>query len=39
MSIEMQSLGYKLSRPESFARTGEAITVAKYMKQMGLKEI
>jgi len=25
MTIELQSLGYQISRPESFARTGEAI--------------
>ena len=37
MTIELQSLGYQISRPESFTRTGEAITAAKYMKQMGLK--
>ena len=37
MKIELQSLGYQISRPESFTRTGEAITAAKYMKQMGVK--
>jgi putative transposase len=37
ITLELQSLGYKISKPESFARTGEAITVAKYMKQLGLK--
>jgi len=34
--LELLSLDYKISRPESFARTGEAITVEKYMKQLGL---
>ena len=37
ITLELQSLGYKISRPESFARTGKAITVAKYMKQLGLR--
>ena len=37
IAIELKSLDYKISRPESFARTGEAITVAKYMKQLGLR--
>lgn len=30
ITLELQYLGYKVSRPESFARTGESITVAKY---------
>ena len=34
---ELASLGTKLSRPESSARTGEAITVAKYMQELGLR--
>ena len=37
ITLELWSVGYKISRPESFARTGEAITVAKYMKQLGLR--
>ena len=37
MTFDLQSLGYEISRPESFARTGGAISVAKYMKQMGLR--
>ena len=37
ITAELASLGNKLSRPESFARTGEAITVAKYMNQLGLR--
>ena len=37
MTFDLQSLGYEISRSESFARTGGAISVAKYMKQMGLR--
>ena len=37
ITLELQSFGYKISRPESFVRTGEAITMAKYMKQLGLR--
>ena len=37
ITLELQSFGYKISRPESVARTSEAITVAKYMKQLGLR--
>jgi len=37
ITLELRSIGYKISRPESFARTGEAITVAKYIKQLGLR--
>ncbi|MFV5686586.1 hypothetical protein ACM55I_14200 [Flavobacterium sp. GB2R13] len=37
ITLELRSIGYKISRPESFARTGEAISVAKYMKQLGLR--
>ncbi|WP_413998075.1 hypothetical protein ACMDB5_09775 [Flavobacterium sp. W1B] len=37
ITLELYSLGYKISRPESFARTGEAIIVAKYMRQLGLR--
>ncbi|WP_245181120.1 IS3 family transposase [Flavobacterium sp. XN-5] len=37
ITLELQYLGYKVSRPESFARTGEAITVTKYMKELGLR--
>lgn len=33
MTFELQNLGYEISRPESFARTGEA----KYMKQLGFE--
>ena len=36
ITLELQNIGYQISRPESPARTGEAITVAKYMKQLGL---
>ena len=37
IAIELKSLDNKISRLESFARTGEVITVAKYMKQLGLR--
>ena len=37
ITLELRSIGYKISRPESFARTGDAISVAKYMKQLGLR--
>jgi len=37
ITAELASLGTKLARPESSARTREAITVAKYMNQLGLR--
>jgi putative transposase len=37
ITAELAFLGNKTSRPESSARTGEAITVAKYMNQLGLR--
>ena len=37
ITAELPSLCNKLSRPKSFARTGEAITVVKYMKELGLR--
>ena len=37
ITLELRSIGYKISRPESFTRTGEAISVTKYMKQSGLR--
>jgi transposase InsO family protein len=37
ITLELPSFGYEISRPKSFARTGEVITVAKYMKQLGLR--
>ena len=33
ITLELRSIGYKISRPESFVRTGDAISVAKYIKQ------
>ena len=37
IKLEIRSIACKISRPESFARTGKAISVAKYMKQLGLR--
>ncbi|MGO4818736.1 hypothetical protein [Flavobacterium sp. W22_SRS_FP1] len=37
ITAELASLGTKLPRPESSARTGEAIPVAKYMQELGLR--
>jgi hypothetical protein len=37
ITLELRSIVYKISRPESFTRTGDAISVAKYIKQLGLR--
>ena len=37
LTLELRSIGYKILKPENFARTGKAISVAKYMKQLGLR--
>ena len=37
ITLELRSIGYKISRPESFTRTGDTISVAKYIKQLGLR--
>jgi len=36
MTAKLAYLGNKLSRPERSARTGEAVTVAKYINQHSL---
>ena len=36
ITLELRSIVYKISRPESFIRTGKPISVAKYMKQLRL---
>ena len=37
LTFEIRSIGYKILKPENFARTGEAISVAKYMKHLSLR--
>ena len=37
ITLELRSFGYKILTPKSFARIGEAITLVKYMKQLGLQ--